>query len=914
MRKCSYLLLLSFIFITPYLGCGGGGLDGTNQGGSNFICGNGSVEGTEQCDDSNLTDGDGCESDCTLTSTGGNQDPDPVCGDEQIQTGETCDDGNTTSGDGCDSSCQLEGPVCGNGFVEGTEQCDDSNLTDGDGCESDCTNSPGVTAKCGDGILQEGESCDLGANNSNTGTCHLDCSLATCGDNTINTGESCDGTSLNGKTCQALGFNSVSGNLKCSSTCQFDTSSCVNGVTLPWLTQVGSERTDFVHEVLADKSGHLFVSGQFAGASIVLPFVGNKFVTISNQDQNYKTYEAFLGEVDPATGLFKWVDVIATDNYTAPSQATYFYDDDVDIHLDSAGRLYALGSIKGKVLKIKTYLPSGTSQDWVTLTNTSVDDRIDSYIWRINVTNGSVIWSVSAGGTRLTNQPGYTEHFWGLTEDSAGNLYYTGEFDSKKLVLVSSGGGDKAIDNIETDESVVIADAFFGKINPDTGALGWITLIASKRTDHVRELIADKTGHLYVSAQFGGNTLVLKSGSADITIQNTDQATSNHTFDALMGQVNPVDGTFKWVDTFRTKTSTKFNDEVDIQLDSKGNLYAMGLLDYTTYNVTTYKANSNPIDRGDITNTSVPQKTDSYIWRVNPSDGALVWRVSATGDAQDFLAGLTEDPAGYLYYTGEFRSSQLIMTTTAGGNLHLSNQGGSNLLLDGFFGKIEPATGELIWLTQVGTDRTDHVHELIADKTGHLYVAAQFAGNTVKLPFGLVTVTLPNADSDQTNYTFDAIFGQVDPNDGTFKWVNKINTTSGVVYHDDIDIQLDSSGNLYALGGVDGGTLQMKTYAAIGTAVPRDTFTNTQTDKHDAAIWRVAPTTGAIIWRVTAQGNEDDYLYGLTEDPSKSLYYTGGFSSASLDIFAGTQKKFTRTLTGNTSLIIPDGFFGKIIP
>ncbi|MBV8760464.1 MAG: DUF4215 domain-containing protein [Deltaproteobacteria bacterium] len=63
-----------------------------------------------------------------------------VCGDGTLDTGEQCDDGNTTSGDGCSATCTIETPanVCGDGHVGGTEQCDDGNTTSGDGCSSTC--------------------------------------------------------------------------------------------------------------------------------------------------------------------------------------------------------------------------------------------------------------------------------------------------------------------------------------------------------------------------------------------------------------------------------------------------------------------------------------------------------------------------------------------------------------------------------------------------------------------------------------------------------------------------------------------------------------------------------------------------------------------------------------------------------
>ncbi len=57
-------------------------------------CGNGVVEGSEECDG-----GAGCDATCHRI---------PVCGDGFVDPPEQCDDGNTVSGDGCSSTCMLE--------------------------------------------------------------------------------------------------------------------------------------------------------------------------------------------------------------------------------------------------------------------------------------------------------------------------------------------------------------------------------------------------------------------------------------------------------------------------------------------------------------------------------------------------------------------------------------------------------------------------------------------------------------------------------------------------------------------------------------------------------------------------------------------------------------------------------------
>lgn len=71
---------------------------GTAGGGA--VCGNGSIEAPEECDDSNTTSGDGCTSGCL----------DEYCGDGTVNDNgaEQCDDGGTTAGDGCSATCQNE--------------------------------------------------------------------------------------------------------------------------------------------------------------------------------------------------------------------------------------------------------------------------------------------------------------------------------------------------------------------------------------------------------------------------------------------------------------------------------------------------------------------------------------------------------------------------------------------------------------------------------------------------------------------------------------------------------------------------------------------------------------------------------------------------------------------------------------
>jgi cysteine-rich repeat protein len=129
-------------------------------------CGNGILEGAEQCDLGILNNNviaDGCRSNCRLA----------YCSDGVVDSSEECDDGNSLNGDLCDAICQLENELidCGNGIREPPEQCDEVSSR----CNSRCQ-----FTSCGDGVVQNpnghdgAEECD-DRNTDNDDFCMNDC-------------------------------------------------------------------------------------------------------------------------------------------------------------------------------------------------------------------------------------------------------------------------------------------------------------------------------------------------------------------------------------------------------------------------------------------------------------------------------------------------------------------------------------------------------------------------------------------------------------------------------------------------------------------------------------------------------------------------------------------------------------------
>jgi cysteine-rich repeat protein len=115
-------------------------------------CGNNTVEGDEECDDGNTTNGDGCEDDCTWTCT-----IDGDCSDgEDCNGAETCNTADHT----CEAGTPRE-----NGFV-----CEDDP-------RSICIDGACELSTCGDNFIDTGagESCDPPEAGVCSDTCHTLC-------------------------------------------------------------------------------------------------------------------------------------------------------------------------------------------------------------------------------------------------------------------------------------------------------------------------------------------------------------------------------------------------------------------------------------------------------------------------------------------------------------------------------------------------------------------------------------------------------------------------------------------------------------------------------------------------------------------------------------------------------------------
>lgn len=271
--------------------------DGTACGANSFCqsgvctmasCPNGITEPGEDCDDNNLTDGDGCDGDCTFScSTPANDCPSPsVCNQAQCNGMNICEEvaDPAQNGMACGSNlvcnngaCIAPTAQCGNAIVEMGEDCDfgSANNGPGTGCENNCTFSctkapdscPDANAcngveSCQDVTVngQTGQACAAGTMLANCSTCagglcqNGACQASTCGDGCVdaNQNEDCEppGTMTCSAQCTTIACgngvreageqcddNNTSNNDGCDSSCKFEQVERINWLKMQWNTE-----------------------------------------------------------------------------------------------------------------------------------------------------------------------------------------------------------------------------------------------------------------------------------------------------------------------------------------------------------------------------------------------------------------------------------------------------------------------------------------------------------------------------------------------------------------------------------------------------------------------------------------------------------------------------------------------------
>jgi cysteine-rich repeat protein len=184
--------------------CGNGSMCVDQKCAGAAVCGDGIVEGSEECDlGSNNGTGMGCDTDCRWTC---------VVGDPTRDCASTSSCASAGTCNGMTHVCSAGAPVA-----------------DGTSCGTDqiCKSGSCISVDCGDGVVEPPEQCDLGSGNGVGTGCETDCMFScTLSPDDCITPDLCEGTN----TCTAI---TVGGSpaQKCVVGPPPDGGACLNGGT-----------------------------------------------------------------------------------------------------------------------------------------------------------------------------------------------------------------------------------------------------------------------------------------------------------------------------------------------------------------------------------------------------------------------------------------------------------------------------------------------------------------------------------------------------------------------------------------------------------------------------------------------------------------------------------------------------------
>lgn len=232
--------------------------DNTNNA-NNAQCGNGSREGSEACDGSDLGDttcsalslGEGtlsCNANCTF-NTG--ECTSSYCGDGFVSAEEQCD-GADLGGHSCETI----------GFEGGSLSCAGDCTLDTSGCDGSAVEI------CDDELDNDGD----GYTDCDDSDCATHSHCTNCGNGAIDNDEECDAGQFNGLTCQEFGFEA--GPLGCNlDGCRYDFSPCT-----PFeLTNVRKVVTGESHTCALTMDGLVFCWGDNTFGQVGISPVGLNF-------------------------------------------------------------------------------------------------------------------------------------------------------------------------------------------------------------------------------------------------------------------------------------------------------------------------------------------------------------------------------------------------------------------------------------------------------------------------------------------------------------------------------------------------------------------------------------------------------------------------------------------------------------
>lgn len=257
-----------------------------------------------------------------------------------------------------------------------------------------------------------------------------------------------------------------------------------SGGSVLWVAKVASTGVEISQAISTDSNGNAYIVGQ-----------GPSWQAYSSNGTPFGTAAANSGSSDiflvkyNSSGIVQWATRIGS------SAADIGYA----IASDSSGNIY----ITGQAGSNTTFFNSDSSSFATAMTSLGSSE---AFVAKYN-TSGIAQWTAKVASTSV--DVGY-----GITLDSNGNVYMTGEFSTNpsadaRVRAFSSNGQEfaKTLTNAGSSDAVVV------KFN-SSGIVQWLARVAGSGADIGRAIAVDKnSGKIYVSGQFTSSPLTMSDAA-----------------------------------------------------------------------------------------------------------------------------------------------------------------------------------------------------------------------------------------------------------------------------------------------------------------------------------------------------------------------------------------------------------------
>ena len=411
--------------------------------------------------------------------------------------------------------------------------------------------------------------------------------------------------------------------------------------------------------------------------------------------------------------------------------------------------------------------------------------------------------------------------------DTTGNVYTVGSFSGTRdfdpgagtFDLTSAGGNDVFVSKLDS-----------------AGAFIWARQLGGTAGDAANGVVVDASGNVYIVGAFQG-TADFDPGAGTLNL------TSNGSDDVFVTKLD-VAGNSVWA---RALGGTSQDVGSGVGLDAAGHVYIAGRF-----------AGTVDFDPGPGTfNLTSAGAHDAFVIKLD-SAGNFVWAKQLGGTGNDQGLALAVDAAGSGHTVGFFSST--VDFDPGAGTFNLTATGS-----DVFVSKLDGA-GNFVWAGRMEGDFPGGVR---VDASGSVLTVGNFSG-TGDFDPGPNTFNLTSAGGPG-----DVFISKLD-SAGHFVWARRV---GGTALEFGNAVAVDSTGNVYAVGGFEGvadfdpGPALFQLTSAGGS----DGFVS----KLDAS--------GNFVGAGQLGGTSTDSVQGAAVGPGGSVHVVGNFSgTADLDPGPGT--------------------------